>query len=217
MKKAVLLFCVFIFYSQFAYSQDEAVLNYPLTAQTAETFRAVCARIAQHPVIKGNFEQEKIISRLNRSLKSSGNFIITSGLGMVWETINPFASTLVLGKDFLIQSRPGGQRTVLSAQGNETFLGMAQVISGVFSGNARALENNFEIFFSGSASSWEMALIPLDKTLNAFAQRIIMKGDNVIKAIWISEQNGDSIKYILTNHIFQAALNANETALFSLP
>jgi len=217
MKKIFLLLGVFLIFSQFIGAQQNEILNHPLNTGNIDTFRAVCARIARHPFIKGTFEQEKIISRLNRSMNSSGSFIITSNLGMVWETINPFPSTLVLGRDFMIQSRPGSQRTVLSAQGNETFQGMAQVIGGVFSGNAASLENNFEIFFTGNISSWEMALIPRDKTISSFAQRISMRGSDVIRVIYISEQNGDSIIYTLLNHTFPASLTAGETALFSLP
>jgi len=200
-----------------AFSQEEEIFRHPLTAQTTESFRAVCARIAQYPVIRGNFEQEKILSRINRSLKSSGSFLIASDKGMVWDTLNPFPSTLVLGKDFLIQSRPGGQRTVLSAQGNEIFVSMAEILSAVFSGNAQSLEKNFFIYFKSSSSSWELGLKPLNTAINAFAERIIMSGDTVIKTIVLIENGGDSTKYILLNHNFPGALNANEQALFVLP
>jgi hypothetical protein len=180
--------------------------------------------------VKGNFEQEKIISRLNRSLVSSGNFIITAQLGMVWETLKPFPSTMVLGKDYLVQFRPAGQKTVLSAQGNETFTGMAEVLSAVFSGNSRGLLDNFEIYFNGGGSNWEMALVPLEKAIASFAAKILMKGDMslqatalaaqqaaAIKSIVIYEQNGDSITYALSNHSYPAELSAAEKNLFLVP
>ena len=217
MKKTVIVFVLIIFLSVMAQAQNEEVFRHPLTAQTIPAFRAACASLARHPNTRGRFEQEKILSRLNRSLKSSGNFIIAVGSGMVWDTVSPFPSTLVLGADYLIQSRPGGQKTVLSAQGNEVFLSMAEVISAVFSGNARGLENNFNIFYYTVSNSWEMGLIPQDRAINSFAQRIIMKGDSVIKSIQITEQSGDSTIYILSNHNFPEALNADERALFSLP
>jgi len=198
------------------HAQD--VFNYPLGPQTEEAFRTTCARLAQHKFIKGNFEQEKIISRLDRSLKSSGNFIIAADLGMVWDTVKPFPSTLALGGDFMIQSRPGGQKSVLSAQGNETFLRMAEVNRAVFSGNTKGLLDNFTIYYSGGDNiTWELGLTPLDKAITSVAQRIIMKGDTVIRTIQIYEQSGDSIKYILSNHSFPAELSTNEQAFFSVP
>ena len=198
-------------------AQTQDVFRYPLGPQTADAFRTTLARLAEHPFIRGNFEQEKTLSRLERSLKSSGNFIIAANMGMVWDTVKPFPSTLTLGKDFMIQSRPGGQRNVLSAQGNETFLRMAEVISAVFSGNAQGLLENFAIYYSGDTAVWEIGLSPLDKTINAFAEKIIMQGDTVIRSIHLYEQNGDSIRYILSNHRYPAELDVHEKAFFSYP
>ena len=200
-----------------AQNQKEAVFSNPLEPKTMEAFKTTCSRLAEHPCITGNFEQEKILSRLDRSLKSSGSFIIAAGLGMAWDTVKPFPSTLVLGKDYLIQSRPGGQKTLLNAQGNETFIRLAEIISTVFSGNARGLLDNFDVYYSGSAAAWELGLIPRDKTVGSFAETIIIKGDNAIRFIQICEQNGDMIKYILSNHRYPPELSIYEKALFSFP
>lgn len=199
-------------------SAQENVFNYPLKPETMEAFITVSNQLAQHPVIKGDFEQEKILSRLGRSLKSEGNFIINSEQGMVWDTAKPFPSTLVLGKNYLIQSRPGGQKTALSAEGNETFLRLAEVLSAVFSGNAQKLIDNFTVFFTVKNSGvWELGLSPLDKTISAFAAQIIMSGDKVIRFITINEQNGDITKYTLLNHSHPMELDKNEKSLFTFP
>jgi len=207
-----------------AQTSQEKIFLHPLGPETTDDFKTTCSRLAEHPVVRGNFEQEKALSRLNRSLKSSGNFIIASGLGMVWDTVKPFPSTLTLGKDYIIQSRPSGQKTVLSAQGNETFLRMAEVISAVFSGNSQGLMENFKIYYSRNAggiadadAAWEMGLSPQNAAIGAFAEKIIMKGDTAIRSILIYEQNGDTVQYILSNHSYPAELNVNEKVLFALP
>jgi len=193
------------------------VFDYPLKQETMESFRTTCAALAAYPVVKGSFEQEKVLSRLNRSLKSSGNFIISIEQGMVWDTVKPFPSALALGKNYLVQSRPGGERTVLSAAGNETFIRMAEVISAVFSGNIGGLLESFKVFYSGAPSSWEMGLLPLDRAINNFALRITMKGDSVIKSMTVYEQSGDTIIYGLSNHIYSSDLSVHEKAFFSFP
>jgi len=208
-----------------AQTAQEEIFRHPLDSQTMNAFKATCSRLAEHPVVRGKFEQEKTLSRLNRSLKSSGNFIIVTGLGMVWDTVKPFPSTLTLGIDYIIQSRSGGQKTVLNAQGNETFLRMAEVISAVFSGNSRGLMNNFKVYYSpgggivdaGADYEWELGLIPKDTVIGAFAEKIIMKGSATIRSILIYEQNGDTVQYVLSNHNYPAELNADEKALFALP
>ena len=219
-RNGVVFFCCFLFLAGLPVYAQEDVYNYSLNAKTMAAFKAVSNLLAEHPVTKGNFVQEKILSRLGRSLKSEGNFIITAKQGMVWETLKPFPSTLVLGKDYLIQSRPGGQKTVLSAEGNETFLRLAEVLSAVFSGNAQGLLDNFEVYFyaaGGTSSVWELGLSPLDKAIGSFAEKITMSGDDVIRSIVISEQSGDITKYSMSNHSHPVELNANEKALFTLP
>ena len=203
----------------------EEVFRYPLKPETIDAFKITCARLAEHPFIKGDFEQEKMLKRHNRPLKSSGNFIIAAEMGMVWITVEPFPSTLTLGKDYLIQYRPsarsserdGGQRTVLSARGNETFLRMAEVLSALFSGRSQGLLDNFEIFYTSGGGTWELGLSPRDGVLDSFAEKIIMKGDTVIKSIHLYQQNGDSVHYILSNHSYPAELNAHEKTFFDLP
>jgi hypothetical protein len=209
-----LFFCAAGLWAQ---NSQEEIFRRPLEPQTMDAFKTTCSRLSEHVFVRGNFEQEKTISRLNRSLKSSGNFIIAGGLGMVWDTVKPFPSTLTLGKDYIIQSRQGGQKTVLNAQGNETFLRMAEVISAVFSGNSRGLLDNFKIYYSGGASAWELGLIPQNNAIGAFAEKIIMKGDTAIRSILIYEQNGDTVLYILSNHSYPAELNVNEKSFFVLP
>jgi len=203
-----------------AQTSQEKIFSHPLEPKTMDAFRTTCSRLAEHPVLRGNFELEKKLSRLNRTLKSSGNFIIAEGLGMVWDTVKPFPSTLTLGKDYLIQSRPGGQKTVLSAKGNETFLCMAEAISAVFSGSSQGLLDNFKVYYYCNAdadAAWELGLIPLNNAIGSFAQKIIMKGDTVIRSMLLYEQNGDTVQYILSNHNYPAELNINEKFLFALP
>ena len=206
-----------LFLSSAAAWAEGDVFLHPLGPRTMEAFQTTCARLAERPIVKGNFEQEKILNRLNRSLKSSGNFIIAADAGMVWDTLSPFPSTMTLGRDYLLQSRPGGQKTVLSAQGNETFIRLAEVISAVFSGRSQGLLDNFEVYFLGTAASWELGLLSLDKAIASFAPKITMKGGAAIRSILINEQNGDAIAYTLSNHSYPQELSVHEKALFTIP
>jgi len=196
---------------------EEGAFAHPLGPGTEASFRATFQSISRHPYVRGSFEQERTISRLGRTLRSSGTFLIAARLGMVWDTASPFPSTLALGEGFMAQSRPGGQRMVLSAEGNETFLRMSEVLGAVFSGDAQRLLDSFEVFYLPGAESWELGLVPRDAAIGAFAQRIFMSGDGAIRLIRISEQGGDSIEYRLSGHAFPAELTGHELALLSLP
>jgi hypothetical protein len=216
-KYATIVLLFFFAFSAWAQSPAGDIFSQPLKPETSNSFNATCAQLAEHPLVRGNFEQEKMLNRLNRSLKSSGNFIITADLGMVWETLKPFPSTLALGKDFLIQSRPGAQKTVISAKGNETFIRLAEVLSAVFSGQSQSLLTNFEVYYSGSILGWEIGLVPIDKAISAFMVTITIKGDRAIRSIVIQEQNGDTIHYFLSNHNYPAELSTYEKDFFTIP
>jgi hypothetical protein len=196
---------------------DEAgIFRLPLGAETLPRFREICKALGEPPVIKGVFEQTKTLNRLNRSLVSRGNFIIARGFGMLWETLSPFPSTLAVGRDFLIQSIPGGAKTKLDAAGNETFLRLSEIISAVFSGDSQRLLDNFDNYFTETEGRWILGLVPRERAVRSFAARIVMSGDSVIRGMTLYEQNGDRIEYTLSRHVLAGALSANERAAFSL-
>lgn len=214
-KRAGLFLCLFFVFS-YVWAQED-VFRYPLVSKTMITFNETCTKLAEKPIVKGNFVQEKYLKHYNRSLMSSGNFIIAAGQGMVWETLRPFPSTMILGKDFIVQSRPDGQKSVLSAQGNETFTQLADVLSSVFLGQNQGLLENFEVYFLGNVSNWTIGLLPRDSIIASFAMKITMSGDSAIRSIRILEQNGDVITYTLSNHSYTTGLNDHEKAFFSIP
>jgi len=211
-----ILFLCFFFVFSHVWAQED-VFRHPLAPETGIAFDAVNANLAEKPVIKGIFTQEKYLNRFNRALMSSGNFIIAAKQGMVWETLQPFPSTMVMGNSFLLQSRPDGRKSVLSAQGNEIFTQMAYIISLIFSGQSKGLLENFEVFFSGSNSDWIMGLMPRNSVFSSFITKITMSGDSAIRSIRLFEPNGDIITYTLSNHSFPAKLNDYEEAFFSIP
>jgi hypothetical protein len=207
-----------------ARAQSFDVFNHPLSPETMSRYTALCAELAGYPVVKGNFEQTKTIPRLNRSLASTGKFLIAAELGMLWDTRAPFPSTMAVGRDFIIQSVPGGTKTKLDAGGNETFLSLADTLSALFTGKAQTLLEKFDNYFTESITAngnvWTLGLIPREKAIRAFMERIILNGEAaggkpaLVRSILIHEQNGGSVRYTLSDHRFPAALEADEKACF---
>ncbi|MDR1352539.1 MAG: outer membrane lipoprotein carrier protein LolA [Treponema sp.] len=206
-----------------AQTEGAEIFSRPLDGNTRSRFDGICADLAKNPVIKGGFEQTKIISRLNRSLVSRGDFIIAAELGMVWDTKTPFPSTMTVGRDYIFQSTPSGAKTRLDARGNETFLRLADTISAIFTGNSRLLLENFAVYFAESGNSWTIGLIPEEKSVKLFASRILMSGESggggiqtaLIRDITLYEQNGDVISYRLSNHSYPGNLSARERTFFA--
>jgi hypothetical protein len=227
MKNRLCLFCfLWIMAGAGAEAQSSAVFDHPLSSAALPRYAALCAELAGRPLVKGSFEQTKTIARLNRSLVSRGEFLIAGDLGMVWETKSPFPSTMTLGRDFIIQSLPGGTRTKLDAGGNEIFLSLADTMGAVFSGKVQILREKFDNYFTeteaGGGTIWTLGLKPKDTAVRSFAERIIMSGTSgggkqaLIRSIVIHERSGGSVTYTLSEHRFPAALGPDDKAYFSL-
>ena len=215
MKKYVVFLGMF-FFCMMLWAQ-EPIFNHPLIPENMNAFTATCSSLAEYPFVTGKFEQERKISRTGRSLISAGNFVIARDMGMVWDTLTPTANAITLGSDYIIQARPGRKRTLISAKGNETFKRTAEILSMIFTGNAQGLIENFEVFYFANSTGWELGLYPQNRIINAFAERIIIKGDTVINYIQLFEQNGNTMTYSLSDHSHPAELSAHERAFFILP
>jgi hypothetical protein len=220
------LFCLFCFAALSDMpAQDSDVFAHPLSAETLPRYTAVCAELAGHPLVKGSFEQTKTLPRLDRSLVSSGVFIIAAELGMVWETRSPFPSTVTMGRDFMIQSTPGGAKSKVDARGNGIFMSIADTMSALFTGDAARLRRQFDNYFMETREQggtvWTIGLVPREKAVRSFAERILLSGDSgagkdtLIRSVTLHTPDGGSVRYALSGHRFPVALEADEKALFS--
>ncbi len=196
-------------------SPAEEVFSRPLSPAASGRFYEICAVLSEKPITRGVFSQGKTIARLNRTLVSGGNFIIHAELGILWETLTPFPSVMAVGRDYVVQSGPNGSAVRIDAAGNETFIRLSETISAVFSGDAQALLGGFEVFFTEKGGRWELGLIPRESAVRSFASAITMSGDSVIRRVTLYEQNGDSIRYELSGHVFPGELKESEKKLFA--
>jgi hypothetical protein len=200
-----------------------SVFDYPLSAQNSENFNAICAQLSSRPYTKGVFEQTRTLRKQKRSLVSSGDFIVAADLGLVWITKAPVPSLTTLGRDYMIQSVPGGTRTKIDAKGNDIYINMADTISSLFTGNTQKIKSGFENYYTetqgANGKTWTLGLVPKERTFRNYAQRIVLEGFNgsegaVIRLIVIYERNGDSLSYAFSEQNFPTSLETYEQAYF---
>lgn len=200
------------------------VFDHPLSTQTLPDFDAVCAQLESRPYTTGVFEQTRTVKRQNRSLVSGGDFIAAADMGLVWITKSPVPSITTLGRDYMIQSVPGGTETRIDAKGSDIYINMADTISSLFTGNAARLKSSFEIYYTktqtANGKAWTIGLIPKETAFRNYAQRIVIEGFDggqvsIIQSIVIEEKNGDSLIYVFSRQTFPEALEDNEKKYFS--
>jgi outer membrane lipoprotein-sorting protein len=187
----------------------------------AGAFEDVCSGLARHTVSSGQFELTKTIKKFGRGIVSTGNFTIAKNEGMIWNTKSPFPSTLITGADFIVQITADGKASRMGTSGNGIFLQIASIINAVFSADTNELAKAFTIDFSGTEAAWTITLVPKDRTLRSFSEKITLKGGladdlQLIQQVLIDESSGNTTKYILKNHKFRDTLDADEKALFTI-
>lgn len=171
-------------------------------ANASITLEEVSQLLAEYPYIRGNFIQDKYIPSINRTLTSSGKFVITSKEGIIWQTEKPYPSIMVVGINHLSQGTTVDSMTKMDTSSNRLFVEFATAISSAFSGNLQEIHNTFYVNFVPNGSQWQLFLEPREQAVSQIVKSIQLQGKNVLDTITMVEQNGSIITYHFSQHSF---------------
>jgi len=183
------------------------------------SLQSVCHGLSETPNTIGDFTQIKTVSTTGRQLKSSGKFII-SGEGIMWKTLKPFPSNLVITKTAMIQTAGDGTKTVMNGSDNQIFQNIAQTLSSVFAGDSKVLESNFTVdFIEKDSKNWTIILTPKDSTIASVMQTLTLEGEVttsnvVLNSLELKESSNNKIRYEFTNQSYPKELTEDEKAYF---
>lgn len=192
-----------------------ALLASPALAAEAPLLRDVRARLTNEPVVRGAFEQRKTVKGFRNPLVSTGEFVVAQQRGVLWRTLQPFASTLVVTRDRVVAR--GADGTVarrLSANEEPAVRAISETLFGVMSADLAALEQRFTISGESGREGWKLALLPRDAALARWVQRIELEGERFLRQVRLDEAGGDQTLIRLSRHSTAAALGADEEARF---
>lgn len=213
-KKRILFFCVAFLFCN---------LNVLLFADEKNSFSfvdTICQGLAENQNTTGTFTQTKVISQSGRKLKSTGTFIISS-YGIMWKTEKPFANTLIITEDKMIQTTASGNKSILDGSENQIFKSISSVLQSIFMGNTQKLYENFEISVKNErAENWVIELVPKDANINSVMKTFTLSGEiqnnrTVLNSLEILEQSDNIIKYEFSNHQYPQDLTENEKNSFT--
>lgn len=185
------------------------------------SLRSVCEGLSKTPNTTGDFLQIKTVNSNGRQLKSSGKFIIAKE-GIMWKTLKPFPSSLVITENAMIQTAGDGTKSVMNGSDNQIFQNIAQTLSSVFSGNSAILEKNFDVDFKEvEAGKWIVVLTPKDSTIGSVMKALTLEGSissaNVIlSSLELAEASNNKIRYEFSNQNYPKELTADEKANFTV-
>jgi hypothetical protein len=163
---------------------------------TATLLTRIRERLRAAPVLRGQFEQVKRIQGFKNPLVSRGDFLIARDHGIVWHTLTPFESTLVVTRDRL-QSRQadGSVSSQLDAREEPGLRAVNALLFALMAADLETLSGRFHIQGTAgddaTAQDWRIRLSPRDAALAQWLSRVELQGDRYVRSATLVEARGD--------------------------
>jgi len=150
----------------------------------------IAARLAKTPIAQGDFHQQKHLKVLHKPLISMGTFTYDQNKGVIWKTLTPVVSLLLVNESKLLTGQ--GEQAVPAAFG--------KVFKAMLGGDISALTDGFEITGTDQKTSWQLELSPKDDMLKKVISTMVLSGDTELRGLEIREAGGN-ITHITFNNI----------------
>ena len=186
-------------------------------AKPATALAEVQRRIAQVPVLRGEFTQEKRLQGFRNPLKSQGRFLIARERGVLWSTLKPFPSDVVLTRDrILTRQADGRSRVEVDARQQPALRSVNAMMFALMSGDVQALTARFNLQPTLLAhGGWRLVLTPKPGAMAQAFQRVTLEGDRYVRSVDIEEPSGDRTQLRFTGMVdLPARLTADEARRF---
>jgi len=173
------------------------------------------AILAKPKVLCGRLDQTKQLAGLKNPLRSSGRFCVVADKGVLWRSLQPFANTLRLTRDEIVQWQ--GERVTLrlNAQQEPTLRLINSILFAVLAGDLGQLEKHFEVDGVVRDGVWSVNLKARDAGVAKVIAAIALDGGAYVKNIAIDEANGDRTRIVFSAIQTGAqAMTGDEAALF---
>jgi hypothetical protein len=173
------------------------------------------AILAKPKVLCGRFDQTKQLAGLKNPLRSSGRFCVVADKGVLWRSLQPFANTLRLTRDEIVQWH--GERVTLrlNAQQEPTLRLINSILFAVLAGDLGQLEKHFDVDGVLGDGVWSVKLKARDAGVAKVIAAIALDGGAYVKNIAIDEANGDRTRIVFSAIQTGAqAMTGDEAALF---
>jgi outer membrane lipoprotein-sorting protein len=186
----------------------KALLLYLLVLSQSAAGEAVLtkitARLAKTEITQGNFQQEKNLKILHKPLLSTGTFTYHQSKGVIWKTLTPVASLLLVNDTRLLIGQ--GEQAVPAAFG--------KVFKAMLGGDLNQLTVGFTITGSIQEPSWRLELKPKDELLKKIISSIMLTGDNELRLLEIKETGGNFTRIKFDNITHPSQLTTQQVADF---
>ncbi|KAA2285952.1 LolA family protein [Arenimonas fontis] len=162
-------------------------------------------------VLRGDFVQEKRIAGFQAPLRSQGRFLLLRGRGLLWETREPFPSTLVVTTAQMYEIGPDGARRPLPGTGEDRAGQVTGMLLALLGGDLKSLQDRFRTEqLPAGEHAWRLRLSPRDPVLGTAFGLLELAGDRHVREVRI--ERADETTLIRFTGLETAAAPAAEEA-----
>jgi len=133
-------------------------------------------------ITQGSFQQTKQLKVLHKPLLSSGEFTYDQNKGVIWKTLKPIKSLLLVNGSKLLTGN--AQQALPAAFG--------KVFTALLGNNFEQLQDAFLMTVLGPPAHWQIQLTPKDALLKKMITKMILIGDTELRSLEISETTGNT-------------------------
>ncbi len=158
---------------------------------------AIAARIVQAPVIRGSFEQKKIMKGFKKPLISQGKVVVSRDQGIEWRTTWPFQNDLKISRNQIVSTSSGRVVFQLAASNNPAVMAINTLLFSLLSGDMAELESSFDLtsVLRGN-TGWHVTLKPKISAVKQLFSTIEVAGDAYVRSIELTEASGDTTAFV---------------------
>lgn len=168
-------------------SYADNIYLHPLNKSNENDFQQVQVQLSKADNLSGDFSQIREMKLLTAPLKSSGKFILSKRNGLQWNQTKPFKSSLLVTNTKIEQQIENTPATIITQKEQPIVFSFTHIFLSVFNGDAIAIKEYFNIYFSGNTKAWRIVLKPTNSMLQKAIVSIEMTGGKYVQTVVINE------------------------------
>lgn len=198
---------IFFFILFSAYSQN----NFVLVNDVESLNKAIKENSLKVTSIKSDFEQHKVLSMLEETLISEGNFLYKKENNVKWQYTSPFEYTIIIANGkFMINNE--GRISEFDLNSNEIFRQINNMIITAISGDF--IDNDdFSVIFKENNNFYLAELMPVEETVSEMLEAINIyfnKKNLGVEKVKFIEPGDDYTLIVFKNREQNITFNNNE-------
>ena len=173
------------------------------TAAVPQTLEALQQQLTASATQRCHFSQQKRVAGLAAPLVSRGQLLFNRQLGLWWQQEQPFAMTLLLDEQRLLQQVADQPPERITASSNPPLFEFSHLLLSLFGADRAALERAFLLTFTPGKQSWQLTLVPRQAPLDRIFRQLALSGRQGVEQLRIQDRQGDETLLDFTDCRYQ--------------